>query len=51
MISFYILSKRFFPKCKKLSDGKITSLTKKEYGFAVHVLQRFIKTLKSIYDE
>ena len=36
---------------KKLSDGKITSLTKKEYGFAVHVLQRFIKTLKSIYDE
>ena len=38
MISFYILSKRFFLKLKELSDATVTSLIKKEYGFAVHFL-------------
>ena len=36
MISFYVLSKRIFLKCKGLFDGRVTSITKKEYGFAVH---------------
>ena len=36
MISFYILSKRFFLKRKGLSDGRVASVTKQEYGFAVH---------------
>ena len=38
MISFYILSKRFSLKCDGLSDARVTSITKKEYGFAVHFL-------------
>ena len=36
MISFYILSKRFFLKREELSDAREVSITKKEYGFAVH---------------
>ena len=36
MISFYILSKGFFLKRKGLSDARVVSITKKEYGFAVH---------------
>ena len=51
MISFYIISKRFFLNCERLSDARVASATKKEYGFAVHFLYRFIKTLKSISDE
>ena len=50
-ISFYILSKRFFLKRKGLSDAVVPSATKKEYGFAVQFLQRFIKSLKSISNE
>ena len=42
MISFYIISKRFFLKRKGLSDARVLSLNKKEYGFAVHLLERFI---------
>ena len=38
MISFYILSKRFFLKREGLSDARVVSITKKGYGFAVHVL-------------
>ena len=38
MISFYIVSKRFFLKRKGLSDEREASITKKEYGFAVHFL-------------
>ena len=34
MISFYILSTRFFLKRKGLSDAGVVSITKKEYGFA-----------------
>ena len=38
MISFYILSKRFFLKGKALSDTRVASITKKKYGFAVHLM-------------
>ena len=34
--SFDILSKRFFLKHKGLFDARVASLTKKEYGFALH---------------
>ena len=37
MISFYILSKRLFLKPKGLSDARVASINKKEYGFAVHL--------------
>ena len=36
MISFYILSTRFFLKRKELSGVRVVSVTKKEYGLAVH---------------
>ena len=36
MISFHILSKRFILKRKGLSDARVASITKKEYGFAVY---------------
>ena len=36
MISFLIVSKRFFLKRKRLSHARVVSITKKEYGFAVH---------------
>ena len=38
MISFYILSKRFFLKLKGLSDARVDQSLKKEYGFFVHYL-------------
>ena len=38
MISFYILSKRFFLKHEGLSDARVTSITKKEYDFTVYFL-------------
>ena len=39
MISFYILSTRFFLKREGLIDARVASITKKEYGFAGHFLQ------------
>ena len=33
---FYIVSKIFFLKHEDLSDARVVSITKKEYGFAVH---------------
>ena len=51
MISFYMLSKRFFLKPEGLPDASVSSITKKECGFAVHFFQRFIKSFKSISDE
>ena len=36
MISFYIPSTRLFLQCKGLSDSRVVSITKKEYGFSVH---------------
>ena len=38
MISFYILSVRFFLKRKGLSDARAVLITKKEYGFVLHLL-------------
>ena len=35
MISFYIVSKRIFLKRKGLSDARLGSITKKEYGSAM----------------
>ena len=32
MINFHIASKRFFLKRKELSDGRVVSITKNEYG-------------------
>ena len=37
-ISFYIFSKRFFLKREGLSDARVASVTKKQYGIAVHFL-------------
>ena len=39
MISFYILSNRFFLKRERLFDVRVASITKEEYGFAVHFLK------------
>ena len=36
MIGFYVLSKRIFLKHKEFSDARLVSITKNEYGFAVH---------------
>ena len=36
MISFYILSKRFFLIHKGLSDARVASITKNQYGLGVH---------------
>ena len=38
MINFNIVSKRFFLKRKELSDGKVVSITKKDYGSTVDFL-------------
>ena len=51
MINFHIVSKRFFLKCKELSDRRVVSITKREYGSTVDFLKRFIKSWKSISDE
>ena len=34
IISFFILSKQFLLKSKGLSDARVVSVTKKEYGFS-----------------
>ena len=47
MISFYILSKRFFLKRKGLSDVRVASRTKKESGFTVNLLNRFTQSFES----
>ena len=39
MIDFYILSKRFFLKLKKLSDERVVSIIKKEYIFSALFLK------------
>ena len=38
IITFYTLSKILFLKREGLSDARVASITKKEYGFAVHIL-------------
>ena len=37
MISFYVLSKRFFLKCRGLSDARVVPITKKN-DFALHFI-------------
>ena len=51
MISFYTLSTRFFLERKILSDARRASITKKDYGFSIRFLQRFMKSLRSISGE
>ena len=51
MISYQILSKKFFLKCEGLFDARAALIIKKEYDFAVHLLYRFIKFLKAISNE
>ena len=36
--AFYIISKRLHLKCKEISDARVVSITKKEYGFVAHFL-------------
>ena len=36
MINFYILSKGLFLKRKGLSDARVASITKKEFGYSVY---------------
>ena len=50
MIDFYILSKRFFLKLKKLSDERVASIIKKEYIFSA-LFKKIHKSLKSISEE
>ena len=38
VISFYIHSKRFYLKLKRLSDAIVVSFTKNEYGFTFFVM-------------
>ena len=46
MISFYILSERFLLKRKGLSDARVASITKKEYGFGVIFFVKIHKVFK-----
>ena len=50
-ISFYILPKTLCLILKGLSEARVVSFTKKEYGFVVHFFERFIKSLQLIYAE
>ena len=45
MVFFIYYSKRFFLNLKGSFDGKVVSLTKREYGSAVYFLKVFIKSL------
>ena len=47
---FYYILKRFFLNLKGLSDASVASLTKKEYGLAVHSLWILMKSLVLISD-
>ena len=44
MISFYILSKILVLKREGLFDARVSSITKKEYDYAVHFSDRSIKS-------
>ena len=46
MINFYILSKRFFVNRKRPSGARVVSMTKTEYGFAVHFIANIHKIFK-----
>ena len=42
MISCYILSRRFFLKLEGLSDARVASTTKKEYGLHAVNLSQYL---------
>ena len=46
IISFDILSKRFFLKREELSDARVVSITKNEHGFAEHFLMKIYRASK-----
>ena len=49
MINFYavlLTFKRFFLKREELSDGRVVSITKKEYGSVVNFFLKIHKILK-----
>ena len=46
MVSFYILSERFFLKRKDLSHARVASVSKKECSFAVHFFVNIYKVFK-----
>ena len=46
MISFYILSKKFFPKRKGLSDARVVSITKKRIWFCSAFFVKIHKDFK-----
>ena len=46
MIIFYINSRRLYLKLKGLSDARIVILTKKNYGFVVHIHVKIHKVYK-----
>ena len=48
MISFHILSKRFFQKREGLSGARLAPITKKEYRFVVHFFVKIHKVFESI---
>ena len=39
IISFYIFFKKLFLKREGLSDARVTSITKKEYGFSTYLVK------------
>ena len=46
MISFYILSERFFLEREGLAYSRVGLVTEKEYGFAVHSFKKVHKFIK-----
>ena len=46
MIAFCMVSKRLCPKLRVLSDARVGSLTRKEYGLAVHFCLKLHKIIK-----
>ena len=46
MISFYIISKIFFLRREGLSDARVASITKAEYGFTVPFFVKVHKEFK-----
>ena len=48
---FYYILKRFFLNPKGLPDASVASITKQNYGSAVHVFQVLMKSLKPISGE
>ena len=50
-INFYILSQRFFLKRKKLSDGRVVSITKKRIWFCSALFIKIMTFWKQMFNE